>query len=268
MKFKNSFGYENISLNDANTKLLKYGISVCEDLSINWPKIPELQWTSTPVFDYSRDNEPILWTHKDFLRKMFLENDYTSVYEERHSILAIVDTIFKRIIWKSFKEYTNLIVMTPQDFDVFRKTQHNEMINRWVVWEFHWINLAGLILVEDSGWTNCFPLIFHELWHSLYENSEDSFLNEFRWMYFQILCTELLCLELLKLWIKASYPDDNPNIEWLSSFHKNAFLEAKVLHFQQSVHDLIVGQDPKAQEKQDKYLEMIRETKKSVKTLL
>ena len=139
--------------------------------------------------------------------------------------------------------------MSKEDFENFRQVSRPRLKEgREIVGDIDGIHLEGLIIVRDTFSNSIFPLLFHEIGHSLYPNTHDNYIDELRAMYFQILCVKLFESELRKVGINAGYKDnyyenqDMPTVD-----HKRAFDYANVLYTYQSLYDKIVLENPVAE---------------------
>lgn len=239
----------------------EYDIEVLEDGSINGPKRPE-QYAKTPKFTYKDTSEIVLGNEKDSLSEYF-EKPF-SVCENQKVVLTVVDKIVKEIVGKSFKDFANIIIMSEDDFLKLRKMITKETMSRGIEGDYHGINLGGLIISQDTNGNNCFPLLFHEIGHNMYPDEHDNYLDEFRAMYFQILCTKKLENELSKIGINTSYPDDYyKEIPLPTDEHRKAYEDARALFTYQLHYDAVVKGSERAESLENKFLEIVKQNNKS-----
>lgn len=245
-----------------NDRFRKYGIEFLEDGSIHGPKRPE-QFGKTPEFSFREDGQQLLEAEKTFLSEHFGETFSTLEYQD--DVLRIVDTIFKNITGRLFRDFSNVIIMAPDDFEEYaRITAPKLKEDRNVLGDFHGMNLGGLIIIRDTGGSNCFPLLFHELGHAMYPNEHDNYLDELRAMYFQILCTKKLEKELKKIGVEMSYPDDYYKDSLLpTEDHRNAFDDARTLFMFQENFNLFVKNKGDNVRLQQELLGKIKQASKS-----
>lgn len=247
-----------------NDRFKKYRIEFLKDGSIRGPKRPE-QFGKTPEFIFKEDEQVILEAEKTFLSEHFGKAFPTS--EHRDEVLTIVDKVFQSVTGKFFKDFSNIIIMTPDDFEEYaRITAPKLKEDRGISDDFHGINLGGLIIIRDTGGSNCFPLLFHELGHAMYPNEHENYLDELRAMYFQILCTKKLEKELEKIGIKMSFPDDYyKDFPLPTEDHRKAFDDARVLYMFQTNYDLFVKGKANNEKLQNDLLDKIKQTSRSFK---
>ncbi|MBI2473657.1 hypothetical protein HYV70_03845 [Candidatus Uhrbacteria bacterium] len=243
------------------TRFRKYGIEFLRDGSISGPKKPR-RYGKTPEFIFEDHIHSALETQKTFLRRCFEEP--FSVVEHKDAILDIVDKIIQEIIGESFRNFANIIILSSDDFEEFAKKMSPKLKQtRGVEGDFQGMNLGGLIIMQDTGGNNCFPLLFHEIGHTLYPDEQDTYIDELRAMYFQILCTKKLEKELEKIKINMSYSDDYyKDLPLPSDDHRRAFQDARILFIYQSFYDEIVKDNARAEKLEKELLEKIKQPHK------
>lgn len=251
-------------IENPNDRFKKYEIEFLADGSIRGPKRPE-QFGKTPEFSFEVDDQKILEAEKTFLSEHF--GEAFSTLEHQNEVLIIVNKIFQKITGRSFRDFSNIIIMSPDDFEEYaRITAPKLKKDRGIEENFHGINLGGLIIIRDTGGSNCFPLLFHELGHAMYPNEHENYLDELRAMYFQILCTKKLEKELEKIGIKMSFPDDYyKDLPLPTEDHRKAFEDARVLFMFQTNYDLFIKDKEDNMKMQKELLDKIKQTTQSFK---
>ncbi len=244
-----------------SSRFHKYGIEILENGSINGPKRPPLNG-STPNLTFENSKEIVLELDKDFLYEYFLRP--FSAAEHQTAVLEVVDKVFREITGKSFKDFSNIIIMSKDDFIDFKNLAAPGLKQqRGIQGDFHGISLGGLIILQDTGGSNCFPLLFHELGHNLYLDENNNYIDEFRAFYFQILCTKKLERELKKIGIEATYPDDYyEGLPLPTEDHRKAFMGARALFLFQTEYEMVVKDSPNAEVRMDELLGIVKQARK------
>jgi len=246
-----------------DSRFQKYGIEILEDGSINGPKRPAL-YTHTPTLKFENSKQRILESENFFFDKHFLYPFSTA--EHQATVLEIVDKIFQEITGKSYKEFSNIVIMSEEDFQEYKSLiTSRQKQERRIQGDFHGINLGGLIIMQDTGGNNCFPLLFHELGHALYPDENNNYIDELRAMYFQILCTKKLDQELKKIGINSSYPDNYyEGLPLPTEEHRKAFADARALFVYQTQYEMVVKDNPRAEKMMDEFLGIVKQTRESL----
>lgn len=258
MNFENQLQPE-IALNG---RLKKYGIKFLEDGSIFGPTRPK-EFGKTPEFLFKETEKKLLDDEKVFLKKHFTGEFSTVEYQS--DVLRVTDAIVREIIGKSFHEFTNIIFMSKEDFTEYAKVTAPHLAKKWkITGDFHGISLGGLVLMQDTGGSNCFPFLFHEIGHALYEVHENNYLNELRAFYFSILCIKKLEKELKKIGVGAYYADDYYKDWQLPSLdHKKACADARTLFAFQTHYDILVQGKDENEKTEQELLKKVKQNKKS-----
>lgn len=245
-----------------SSRFQKYGIEILENGFINGPKKPSLNGR-TPELSFENSIEAVLDSNREFLYEYFLHP--FSVAEHQTVVLEVVDKIFREITGKSFKDFSNIIIMSKDDFIDFKNLVAAPGLKeqRGIQGDFHGISLGGLLILQDTGGNSCFPLLFHELGHNLYPDEHNNYTDEFRAFYFQILCTKKLEQELKKIGIEASYPDDHyEGLPLPTEDHRKAFMGARVLFIYQTQYEMVVKGSSRAEAMMDEFLEIVKQKRK------
>lgn len=245
-----------------NERFRKYGIDLSEDGLILGREKPE-QFGKTPEFMFRDSGQNILEAEKPFLTERF--GKAFSVYEHQESVMRIVDSVVQDITGSPFKNFTDIVIVSQNDFKEYARAAAPRLkTSRGILGDFHGINLGGLVIVQDVGGDNCFPLLFHEIGHNMYPNEGLNYLDELRAMYFQILCTKKLEAELVKIGLNFSYPDDYYKEYPLpTKEHEKAFEDARVLFIYQSQYEAVVKGSERAEKREQELLKKVNQTKKS-----
>jgi len=241
-----------------NNRFQKYGITVRDDGFVDGPKRPA-SFGKTPKFKFEDSKQSVLEPEVTFLLDNFGKR--FSIAEHQAEVLRVVDRIFQEITGISYKEFSNIIVMSVEDFDEYKRvTASMRKQDRGISGDFQGINLGGLIMVQDTGGDNCFPLLFHELGHTLYPDEHDNYIDEFRAMYFQILCTKKFEKELGKIGLNVSYLDDfYEGLPLPTEEHRKAFYDARALFVFQTQNGMIEKGSPYTKEGMKEFQEIIKQ---------
>ncbi len=253
-----------VDIKDLNFRLAKYGLKFLEEGAIEGPKKPK-EFSKTPELTYSINQDKILENNDEFLKKHFLAE--FSAQEFSSEILSIIDAIFRRLVRKALRNFACVIIMSKEDFAIFKQLAKPTLEQkRGISGDINGINMGGLIIVEDSLGNNIFPLIFHEVGHSLYPDTQDNYIDELRAMYFQILSVKMFEDELEKLGIHAHYADDYyKDTPMPTEEHKKAFEDARLLFTYQSFYDEVVAGNPRTEKGQEDLLQVVGQHTKSFK---
>lgn len=245
---------------EANKIFKKYNLKLLDNGVIEGPEKPKYQ-SETPEFNYDKTGDVISENDgkflKDVIRKEF------SVSEYRREVLSVVNSIFKKITGKHYSNYANIIIMDKDDFAVAKGVFKPNIEERGVGGDYNAINLGGLVICEDTGGDNCFSLLFHELGHNLYPDEGDTYKDELRAMYFQIVGTKLLEKELERIGTNSFFPEySEEKTPFPSKEHLQAYLDAKLLYLYQLYYDEVVKGDEKKEKIQNGLLEIVKQDTK------
>lgn len=235
-----------------------YGITIEPNGNIIGPKRPE-KYSQTPIFSFKEASEDLLANEEiSFLIRHF-EQPF-SVVEHQKVILSIANKITKIITGNNFYEYTNIIIMTKDDWDKFKmRKKHGPKVTG----NYHGLSFGGLIIIEDTGGNNIFPLLFHEIGHNFYDTSGDIYLDELRAMYFQILSTKMLEKVLKKNGVTLVYADDYyQGVDMPSEEHRLAYRDARHLFTSQIYYEHMKGSS-RFEQLQEDLLEKVKQDQKS-----
>lgn len=239
----------------------KYNLKLLENGIIEGPEKPKYQ-SETPEFNYDRTGQIISEHDRSFLKEIFTKE--FSVSEYRREVLGVVNSIFKKIAGRHYSNYANIIIMDKDDFMAAKSVFKPNMEERGVGGDYNAINLGGLVICEDTGGDNCFPLLLHELGHNLYPDEKDTYKDELRAMYFQVVGTKLLEKEFERIGIKGYFPENNgEKTSFPSEEHRQAFKDAKLLYLYQSCYDEIVKGSDEKEKVQNELLEIVKQGTKS-----
>lgn len=252
----------NLEKDKSDYQFQKYGLVFLEDGKVLGPKRPEY-FSKTPKFNYENTESNLLEKNKEFLSNNF-EKPF-SAQEHQEQILSIANNIVQDVVGRPLTDFAHIIIMPREDFGKFREKIKDRLKNeRGVVGDFHGINMGGVAILEDSGEKNCFPLLFHEIGHCLYPDTNDNYKDEFRAMYFQILCTKRFEIELGKNGLNFSYPDDYyEHVSLPTKDHELAFRHARLLYNFQNLYEDIVKGNKYAERMQADFLKIIGQDVKS-----
>lgn len=207
----------------------KYGFAFTPDNRyIVGMKKPPL-YSKTPVISIEEeDNVSLLTTNRDFLQQCFPGTERVYIQEDKQQILDVVSKIFTFITKQRLGDYANVIFMDQETWAKFQeKVDHSTNADEGK--NYHGIHLSGLIVMnaEAASINVLFPLLFHELGHSLYPPSHESFIDEIRALFFGLICENVFEAQLNKLGFPYHYPeyDNLPSMD-----HKKAYSSAKNLY--------------------------------------
>ena len=224
---------DNVSDMLSNNRFEKYGISFLSERRLHWPKRPS-HYGNTPEFKYEKWERSVLKRYSSFLLEHYMD-DFL-IIDHRKAVLWIIDSIVKEVIGRSYSDFVNIIIMEKDDFIKCKQIMNNHMKSYGITGDYDWIALNGLLIIPETAWNNCFPLLFHEIGHNLYHPDDDKYIDELRAMYFEIMCTKKFEHELRKIWINVTYPD---NDNYPSEHHRVARWDAKELFEMQLFHNIV-----------------------------
>ncbi len=194
----------------------------------------------TPIFNQEASKETLFEADKDEV-KNFMENRITA-HEAQELVLKIVNKIVKQITGNAVENSAHLFIMSKDEFNYIKsKAKMEQAANGETMGEFHGIHFGGgLIILEGSKESSAIPLAFHEVGHSFYPPEGDTFKDEFRAMYFQIIATKLLDIELEKVGINAQYGNSYDTTIQPTTAHKEAWDKARTLDTYITLYDDVV----------------------------
>lgn len=228
----------------------KYGILFQENGSLIGPKRP-LHNGETPIFRLEESSDIALLDLEVPIKEMF--SAPFSAAEHQLDVIAISDTIVRVITGLSINDFANVRILSRDEFAYARSHMDKEMKDkRGIVKNYHGVHMAGgLILIEDPMGNSVFPLLFHEVGHSIYHNENDNYTDEFRAMYFQLLSTARFEYELGKLGVSVEYPRDYyAGMDLPTQQHSDAFKDARMLLDSERLFDASV----RPSEKMDRWM--------------
>lgn len=153
---------------------------------------------------------------KEWLLKLITEE--FSAQANKAQIMEVVDRIFASITGSKTDDFAHIIIMSNEHFSLFKKKIYGESPKG----DADGINFGGLVIVRDTGGNNIFPLLFHELGHSFYPQSDNDYEDELRGYFFQELCYRQLQHELEQIGIKLGPMQQRP----ISEAHRQGLADA------------------------------------------
>lgn len=233
--------------------LALYGLRIDGDHLLMGYVKPRL-YGQTPVFSYAETPEPLLLPYQDQLRYIASYTGFGAAAVQQS--LQVTSVVFQAITGRSMDDYGRFIYMPNNDFkyieDLVKK--RNPLLR-----SLDGVNIQGRIINRRISDKRIFQLNFHELGHSLYPPT-DSYSDEVRAYYFQLLCSRKLEEEAHKLNIDLclleSFSSDN---DFASDAHARAFRTAQHLYWMQRIYDGVVKNQPEKEALLRSLLDLIKQ---------